>query len=140
MATDYTQMWTDLGIALKHHDVLLDALSSIYEEIYLSQKDRPEGMGFFDFVVGDIHGIRVQELRHHAMNDGKVVATYFETDPPRVRLERSGQIVVIFRAPAASGAKYEGRHVTFWTKGSTARIKWGFGAEEVDCQLRESEQ
>jgi len=28
-------------------------------------------MEFFDFVVGDIHGIRVQELRQHAMNGGK---------------------------------------------------------------------
>lgn len=33
-------------------------------------------MEFFDFVVGDIHGIRVQELRQHAINGGKVVATY----------------------------------------------------------------
>ena len=33
-------------------------------------------MGFFDFVVGDIHGIRVRELRQHAMEGGKVVATY----------------------------------------------------------------
>jgi len=33
-------------------------------------------MGFFDFVVGDIHGIRVRELREHAKNGGKVVATY----------------------------------------------------------------
>ena len=33
-------------------------------------------MGFFDFVVGDIHGIRVRELREHAAKGGKVVATY----------------------------------------------------------------
>ena len=33
-------------------------------------------MGFFDFVVGDIHGIRVKELREHAKGGGKVVATY----------------------------------------------------------------
>jgi len=86
VTTDYTQMWTDLGIDLKRHDVLLGALSSIYEEIYLSQKDRPEGMGFFDFVVGDIHGIRVQELRQHAMNGGKVVATYCVFVPEEVVL------------------------------------------------------
>ncbi|MFC2025191.1 double-cubane-cluster-containing anaerobic reductase [Chloroflexota bacterium] len=76
MTTDYHKMWTDLGIDLKRHDILLNALSSIYEEVYLSQKNRPKGMGFFDFVVGDIHGIRVQELRQHAINGGKVVATY----------------------------------------------------------------
>jgi benzoyl-CoA reductase/2-hydroxyglutaryl-CoA dehydratase subunit BcrC/BadD/HgdB len=33
-------------------------------------------MGFFDFVVGDIHGIRVKELREYARDGGKVVALY----------------------------------------------------------------
>jgi len=76
MTNDNRQMWTDLGIDLERHDVLLNALGPIYQETHLSQKNRPEGMGFFDFVVGDIHGIRVRELRQHAMNGGKVVATY----------------------------------------------------------------
>jgi len=69
-------MWTDLGIDLERHDVLLNALGSIYQEIYLSQRNRPQGMGFFDFVVGDIHGIGVRGLKQHAMNGNKVVATY----------------------------------------------------------------
>ncbi len=76
MANDNRQLWSDLGIDLERHDQLLNALPAIYNEIYLAQRDRPKGMGFFDFVVGDIHGIRVHELRQHAMNDGKVVATY----------------------------------------------------------------
>jgi len=76
MTTDNREMWAELGIDLKPHDALLSALGPIFQDVYLSQKNRPEGMGFFDFVVGDIHGIRVQELRQHAMNGGKVVATY----------------------------------------------------------------
>jgi benzoyl-CoA reductase/2-hydroxyglutaryl-CoA dehydratase subunit BcrC/BadD/HgdB len=73
---DNREMWTELGIDLKRHDVLLGGLGPAYADIYLSQKDRPKGMGFFDFVVGDIHGIRVHELREHAKKGGKVVATY----------------------------------------------------------------
>ena len=73
---DNRQMWTELGIDLKQHDVLLGGLGPAFNDIYLSQKDRPKGMGFFDFVVGDIHGIRVHELREHAKKGGKVVATY----------------------------------------------------------------
>ncbi|MFC1963644.1 double-cubane-cluster-containing anaerobic reductase [Chloroflexota bacterium] len=69
-------MWTDLGIDLERHDILLSTLEPMFKEIYLSQKNRPAGMGFYDFVVGDIHGIRVNELREHAKNGGKVVATY----------------------------------------------------------------
>jgi benzoyl-CoA reductase/2-hydroxyglutaryl-CoA dehydratase subunit BcrC/BadD/HgdB len=69
-------MWRELDIDMGPHDMLLKALGPIYQEVYLSQKDRPEGMGFFDFVVGDIHGIRVRELREHSKKGGKVVATY----------------------------------------------------------------
>jgi len=76
MADDNVRMWTELDIDLKSHDVLLNALGPIFKEIYLSQPDRPAGMGFYNFVVGDIHGIRVKELREHAKKGGKVVATY----------------------------------------------------------------
>lgn len=76
MTNENIQMWTDLNIDLKSHDILLSALGPIFQEVYLSQKNRPAGMGFYDFVVEDIHGIRVKELREHAKNGGKVVATY----------------------------------------------------------------
>jgi len=76
MTTNNVQMWKELGIDLKPHDMLMNALGPMYQEIYLSQDNRPDGMGFFDFVVGDIHGIRVRELREHAKNGCKVVATY----------------------------------------------------------------
>lgn len=76
MTNENIQMWTDLNIDLKSHDILLSALGPIFQEVYLSQKNRPAGMGFYDFVVEDIHGFRVKELREHAKNGGKVVATY----------------------------------------------------------------
>jgi benzoyl-CoA reductase/2-hydroxyglutaryl-CoA dehydratase subunit BcrC/BadD/HgdB len=76
MSNDNIKMWTDLNIDLKSHDMLLSALGPIFQDVYLSQKNRPAGMGFYDFVVGDIHGIRVKELQEHARNGGKVVATY----------------------------------------------------------------
>src|SRR5512136_2561408 len=76
MTNDTIKMWTELNIDLKSHNMLLSALGPIFQEVYLSQKNRPAGMGFFDFVVGDIHGIRVHELREHAKKGGKVVATY----------------------------------------------------------------
>ncbi len=76
MTNENIQLWTELNIDLKSHDILLNALGPIFQEVYLSQKNRPAGMGFYDFVVGDIHGIRVKELQNHAKNGGKVVATY----------------------------------------------------------------
>jgi benzoyl-CoA reductase/2-hydroxyglutaryl-CoA dehydratase subunit BcrC/BadD/HgdB len=76
LTTENKPMWKELGIDLDSHDMLLNALGPAFKDIYLSQKNRPAGMGFYDFVVGDIHGIRVHELREHAKKGGKVVATY----------------------------------------------------------------
>jgi len=69
-------MWDKLGIDLKKHDQLLAALPEIYKEIYLdSQKNRPD-MSFFDFVVGDIHGVRVKELVEAKNKGRKVIGTF----------------------------------------------------------------
>ena len=57
MANDNIKMWTELNIDLKSHDIILSALGPIFQEVYLSQKNRPAGMGFYDFVVGDIGDI-----------------------------------------------------------------------------------
>ncbi len=76
MANDNIKMGTERNIDLKSQDILLSALGPIFQDVYLSQKNRPAGMAFYDFVVGDIHGIRVRELQEHARNGGKVVATY----------------------------------------------------------------
>ncbi len=62
MSNDYTQMWKDLGLNLEAHDMLLNVLGSAYKDIYLSQKNRPEGMGYFDFVMSEVHGLRIKEL------------------------------------------------------------------------------
>jgi len=86
VTTDYREMWRELGIDLEQHDLLMNALPPVYKEIYLSQKNRPQGMSFFDFVVGGIHGIRVRELRQHAKDGGKVVATYCVFVPDEIVL------------------------------------------------------
>lgn len=73
--SDYQQMWTNLGLNLPAHDALLGALPALYQEVYLSQTNRPQGMGYFDFVVSEIHGLRVKELVEHKAKGGKVLAT-----------------------------------------------------------------
>lgn len=74
--TDYRGMWTELGLDLEKHDALLQALPEMYESIHLSQENRPKAMEYFDFVVGEIHGLRVQELVEHRANGGKVAGLY----------------------------------------------------------------
>jgi len=59
---DYTEMWQSLGLDLAAHDGLLGVLGQAYKDIYLSQKSRPRRMDYFDFVISEIHGLRIQEL------------------------------------------------------------------------------
>lgn len=70
-------MWKDLGIDIEKHDQLLGVLPDIYKAVYLdSQKNRPAGMGFWDFVVGDIHGIRPSELVKAKAEGKKIIGTF----------------------------------------------------------------
>jgi len=71
MNEEYRAMWERLGIHMRRHDMLLEALPAVYEKIYLSQQARPQGMGYFDFVVSEIHGLRVKELMDHKDEGGK---------------------------------------------------------------------
>lgn len=93
MMNDYRTMWTDLGLDLKRHDAMLEALPAIYEEVYLSQEHRPTGMEYFDFVVSEIHGARVKELVDHKIQGGKVIGTFCVYVPEEV-IVASGAIGV----------------------------------------------
>ena len=37
-------------------------IPQMYADAYLTQQDRPEGMAYFDFVLSEIHGLRIKEL------------------------------------------------------------------------------
>ncbi len=74
--SEWREMWADLDMDLAKHDEFLAPVPAIFGELYLKQNNRPKGMGFFDFVVGDIHGIRVKELVDHKAQGGKVVASF----------------------------------------------------------------
>jgi len=54
----------------------------------------------------------------------ELVANFFDTDPPSARLERGDRTTTVWQVPAASGGKYEGQNVTFWTKGNEATASW----------------
>ena len=84
MTSGNRELWKELGIDMEQHDGLLNSLPPVFREVYLSQSNRPKGMAFFDMVVGDIHGIRVRELRERAVNGDKVVATYCVFVPEEV--------------------------------------------------------
>ena len=73
---DYTKMWTDLGLNLDNHDALLENLGGAYQSIFMSQEHRPEGMGYFDFVMSEAHGLRIQELRDEQEAGRKIIGSF----------------------------------------------------------------
>ncbi len=88
--SDYTQMWSDLGLDLKGHDALLSILGSAYADIFLSQKNRPEGMKYFDFVMSEVHGLRIKELMDAKAQGRKVIGSYCVFVPEELILAVDG--------------------------------------------------
>lgn len=87
---NYKEMWKDLGMDLETHDLLCEVLPTAFGDVYLSQENRPEGMGFWDMVVADIHGIRPAELIEAQKNGQKVFGTFCVYVPDEVVIAANG--------------------------------------------------
>ena len=88
--SNYVEMWKDLGMDLENHDNLCAVLPVAFGDVYLSQENRPEGMGFWDFVVSEIHGIRPAELVEARKNGQKVFGTFCVYVPDEVVIAANG--------------------------------------------------
>ena len=74
--SDYERMWGELGLDLAAHDALLKVLGKFYGDIYLSQSGRLAGMQYLDFVLSEIHGLRIKELLEEKAKGNKVIGTF----------------------------------------------------------------
>ena len=87
---DYTKMWESLGLNLENHAGLLGVLSKAYTDIYLSQKNRPKAMEYFDFVISEVHGLRIEEILNAKEAGRKVVGTFCVYVPEEIVLAANG--------------------------------------------------
>ncbi len=88
--SDYNQMWSNLGLDLEAHDALLNVLDGMYNDIYISQKNRPEGMEYFDFVMSEVHGLRIKELLDSRAEGRKVIGSFCVFVPEELTLAVNG--------------------------------------------------
>ena len=88
--SDYLQMWKDLGMDIETHDALCQVLPTAFGDTFLSMENRPESMGFYDFVVSEIHGIRPSELIEAQKNGQKVFGTFCVYVPDEVVIAANG--------------------------------------------------
>lgn len=87
---DNLKMWKELGMDVEHHDQLCSVLPAAVGDVFMSQKNRPEKMDYFDFVLADVHGVRPAELVEFKKNGGKVFGTFCTYVPDEVILAAGG--------------------------------------------------
>ncbi len=93
--SDYREMWKELGLDLEAHDQLMAVIPQVYGDVYLSQKNRPEGMSYLDFVMSEIHGLRIKELNDLRASGRKVVGTFCLYIPEEIVLAAGAACVGI---------------------------------------------
>jgi benzoyl-CoA reductase/2-hydroxyglutaryl-CoA dehydratase subunit BcrC/BadD/HgdB len=69
-------MWTELGLDVPTHDALLGAVGQMFGDAYLTQENRPQGMDYLNFVMSEVHGLRIKELDDYRKSGGKVFGTF----------------------------------------------------------------
>ncbi|MGD0235223.1 MAG: double-cubane-cluster-containing anaerobic reductase [Syntrophorhabdales bacterium] len=110
MAEGYREMWGSLGLNLEAHEGLLAVLSDAYQNIYLSQKNRPKGMQYFDYVISEVHGLRIVELLK-AKTEGKhIIGTFCIYVPEELILALDG-VAIGLCAGADVGAEEAEKYI-----------------------------
>lgn len=123
MTEDYRSMWSDLKLDLDGHDALLEVLGNAYKDIYLTQENRPEGMGYFDFVMSEVHGLRIKELMEEKASGRKIIGSYCVFVPEEITLAANATLVGL-----CSGADYAMESVEqLLPRNTCALIKSSFG-------------
>ena len=86
MTTPYDDMWEKLNLDLAAHEGLLQVLGKFYGDIYLTQEGRLKGMEYLNFVLSEVHGLRIQELQDAKAQGRKVIGTFCVFVPEELTL------------------------------------------------------
>ncbi len=86
----YPEMWETLGMDVERFDKMRLMLGDMYAQSYLSQKNRPDCMGYFDNMIAEIHGGRVQELLDARQKGKPVIGTFCVYIPEEIVLAAGG--------------------------------------------------
>ncbi|MGC9519752.1 MAG: double-cubane-cluster-containing anaerobic reductase [Desulfuromonadaceae bacterium] len=93
MGEDCRPMWADLGLDLDKHDILLADLGQTYQDVFVTQKNRPEGMKYFDFVASEIHGLRIREMLDEQVAGRKIIGSFCVFVPEEIVLAANATLV-----------------------------------------------
>lgn len=123
MSADYHPMWRELGLDLEAHDALLGVLGKLYLETFTKQSNRPEGMRYFDFVMSEVHGLRIKELVEARQAGRRVIGAFCTFVPEEIVLALDGVMVGLCAGAEFATAEVE-KHLP---RNTCALIKGAFG-------------
>ncbi|MBU1003644.1 MAG: 2-hydroxyacyl-CoA dehydratase family protein [Proteobacteria bacterium] len=103
MSDAHRAMWERLNLDLTAHDGLLEVLGKFYGDIYMSQENRLKGMEYMDFVLSEVHGLRIKEIQDAKAQGHKVVGTFCVFVPEELTLA-AGALQVGLCAGAEAGS------------------------------------
>jgi len=116
-------MWRELGLDLTAHDQLLEVLGQGYQQVFLSQADRPSGMEYFNFVMSEVHGLRIKELVDGKAQGQPVIGSYCVFVPEEIVRAAGATLVGL-----CSGADFAPEEVEkVLPRNTCALIKSSFG-------------
>ncbi|MFP5258772.1 MAG: double-cubane-cluster-containing anaerobic reductase [Acidobacteriota bacterium] len=100
----HTAMWEKLDLDIEAHDALLTVLGKFYGDIYLAQEGRLQGAEYLDFVLSEVHGLRIKELQDAKAAGQKIVGTFCVFVPEELTLA-AGAVQVGLCAGAKAGTE-----------------------------------
>lgn len=103
-------MWERLDLDIEAHDALLAVLGKFYGDIYLTQEGRLKGAEYLDFVLSEVHGLRIRELQEAKAAGQKIVGTFCVFVPEELTLA-AGAVQVGLCAGAKAGTEQAERLV-----------------------------
>ncbi len=72
----YPELWQSLDVDVERFDKARLMLGESFEKSYLHQKNRPSAMAYFDEMIAEIHGGRIQELVQAKEQGRPVIGTF----------------------------------------------------------------
>lgn len=89
----YPEMWERLDMDVERFEKMRLMLGDLYEKTYLSQKNRPASMAYFDNMIAEIHGGRIKELLETKKEGKPVIGTFCVYIPEEIVLAAGGVCV-----------------------------------------------
>lgn len=90
MSNSYEEMWESLNLGLESHAGLPQAPGKFYGDIYMSRQGCLRGIEYLDFVLSEVHGLRIKELQDAKAQGKNVVGTFCVFVPEEIVLAAGG--------------------------------------------------